>query len=164
VIHSTRPARISPPTAISMSDTVQLPPIQSVTPAASARCITGKFTGSRTITAPGSSRKVEAASIQWPRQPRARSRPCTAWVYSPPCALTSTGSAASASRSCASSTRASDVARPTAGAAPPACEVLKNTGSMSSKSPSARMRSMSTEPTMPRQPMSPTRVMSLTPR
>ena len=41
------------------------------------------------------------------------------------------------------------------GALPPASEVEKNTGSISSKSPSACMRSISTEPTMPRQPTSP---------
>jgi hypothetical protein len=41
------------------------------------------------------------------------------------------------------------------GAAPPALLVLKNTGSMCAKSPSERMRSISTEPTMPRQPTNP---------
>ena len=44
------------------------------------------------------------------------------------------------------------------GAAPPALEVEKNSGSIRSKSRSAVMRSMSTEPTMPRQPTRPTRV------
>jgi hypothetical protein len=39
-----------------------------------------------------------------------------------------------------------------AGALPPALEVEKNTGSIRSKSPSACMRSIRTEPTMPRQP------------
>ena len=43
-----------------------------------------------------------------------------------------------------------------AGALPPALLVVKNTGSMSAKSPSACMRSISTEPTMPRQPTNPT--------
>ena len=47
-------------------------------------------------------------------------------------------------------------ARATLGAAPPAFEVLKNTESKSSKSRSAVMRSISTEPTMPRQPTMPT--------
>ena len=47
-------------------------------------------------------------------------------------------------------------ARPMSGAGPPACEVLKKTGSTRSKSRSARMRSSSTDPTMPRQPMIPT--------
>ena len=42
------------------------------------------------------------------------------------------------------------------GPSAPACEVEKNRGSISAKSPSARMRSTSTEPTMPRQPTSPT--------
>jgi hypothetical protein len=42
-----------------------------------------------------------------------------------------------------------------AGAAPPALLVLKNTGSMWAKSPSACMRSSSTEPTMPRHPTNP---------
>ena len=37
----------------------------------------------------------------------------------------------------------------------PACVVEKNAGSISAKSPSARMRSTSTEPTMPRQPIKP---------
>ena len=46
-------------------------------------------------------------------------------------------------------------ARTIAGAAPPALLVLKNTGSMWAKSPSACMRSISTEPTMPRQPTNP---------
>jgi len=36
--------------------------------------------------------------------------------------------------------------------------VVKNTGSIKSKSCSARMRSISTEPTMPRHPINPTRV------
>jgi hypothetical protein len=45
---------------------------------------------------------------------------------------------------------------PCAGALPPALLVEKNTGSMSAKSPSACMRSISTEPTMPRQPTNPT--------
>ena len=47
-------------------------------------------------------------------------------------------------------------ARATLGAAPPAFDVLKNTESKSSKSRSAVMRSISTEPTMPRQPTMPT--------
>ncbi len=51
-------------------------------------------------------------------------------------------------------------ALPTSGAAAPAWEVVNNTGSMCSKSPSARMRSMSTEPTMPRQPINPTRIIT----
>jgi hypothetical protein len=45
------------------------------------------------------------------------------------------------------------------GAAAPDCEVLKNVGETCSKSRSSRMRSSSTEPTMPRQPMMPTFVM-----
>ena len=40
-----------------------------------------------------------------------------------------------------------------AGACRRRCEVLKNTGSIRAKSPSACMRSISTEPTMPRQPI-----------
>jgi hypothetical protein len=40
-------------------------------------------------------------------------------------------------------------------------EVEKNAGSTRSKSRSARMRSISTEPTMPRQPIIPTRVIEL---
>src|SRR3954469_12033949 len=42
------------------------------------------------------------------------------------------------------------------GPAPPTFEVVKNEASMASKSFSARMRSRSTDPTMPRQPMNPT--------
>jgi hypothetical protein len=44
-----------------------------------------------------------------------------------------------------------------AGKGPPEALVEKNTGSISAKSPSARMRSIRTEPTMPRQPTRPTR-------
>src|SRR3954452_4602538 len=47
---------------------------------------------------------------------------------------------------------------PKFGAFAPACEVVKNTGSIRSKSRSARMRSISTEPTMPRHPINPTHV------
>src|ERR1700759_3156993 len=47
-----------------------------------------------------------------------------------------------------------------AGALPPTALVEKNTGSISAKSPSACIRSISTEPTMPRQPTSPTNAMS----
>src|SRR4051812_21123540 len=43
-----------------------------------------------------------------------------------------------------------------AGALPPALDVEKKTGSTRRKSPSACMRSMRTEPTMPRQPTRPT--------
>src|SRR5450830_860516 len=43
-----------------------------------------------------------------------------------------------------------------AGAAPPVFEVVKNTGSIWAKSPSSRMRCISTEPTIPRQPTKPT--------
>ena len=43
------------------------------------------------------------------------------------------------------------------GALPPALDVLKKTGSISSKSPSARIRSSRTDPTIPRQPTRPTR-------
>src|SRR3569623_2544546 len=49
---------------------------------------------------------------------------------------------------------------PTAGALPPVCEVVKNTGSITSKSRSACMRCISTEPTMPRQPIKPTRIIA----
>ena len=47
-----------------------------------------------------------------------------------------------------------------AGALPPTALVEKNTGSMSAKSPSTYIRSINTEPTMPRQPTSPTNAMS----
>jgi hypothetical protein len=49
------------------------------------------------------------------------------------------------------------------GAAPPAFDVEKNTGSMKSKSRSATIRSMSTEPTMPRQPTNPTNLLTTEP-
>ncbi len=61
----------------------------------------------------------------------------------------------SAARSFASPTFAAPC--PMSGAAAPACVVEKNAGSMSAKSFSARMRSTSTEPTMPRQPIRPVR-------
>ena len=54
----------SPAVAISISDTVQLPPMKLRTPDASARSITSRFTGSSTITASSAMRRVEAASIQ----------------------------------------------------------------------------------------------------
>ena len=60
----------------------------------------------------------------------------------------------SAARSCASFTGGTDL--PTAGAGAPAWDVEKKTGSIRSKSRSSRMRWTSTEPTIPRQPMSPT--------
>ena len=58
---------------MSMQLTVQLPPTQLRPPASSARWITGMFTGSRMMTASSFIRSVEAASIQWPVQPAARS-------------------------------------------------------------------------------------------
>src|SRR5574337_18221 len=45
---------------------------------------------------------------------------------------------------------------PKLGALPPMLEVVKNTGSISGKSFSSRMRCISTEPTMPRHPTKPT--------
>jgi hypothetical protein len=45
------------------------------------------------------------------------------------------------------------------GALPPTFDVVKNTGSMWAKSFSSRMRCISTDPTMPRQPTRPTRFM-----
>src|SRR5574343_2090853 len=50
-----------------------------------------------------------------------------------------------------------------AGAAPPAFEVEKNRGSIRSKSFSSTMRSINTEPTMPRQPTKPTNLLISTP-
>ncbi len=72
-IHSTRPALYSPPTPISIRLTVQLPPMKFLPPLASAFLITGMLTGSSTMTASSSMRSEEAASIQWPFQPAARS-------------------------------------------------------------------------------------------
>jgi hypothetical protein len=66
LIHSTRPALYSAPTPISMQLTVQLPPIQLRPPLDSAFLMTGRFTGSSTMTASSFMRSVEAASIQWP--------------------------------------------------------------------------------------------------
>ncbi len=48
-----------------------------------------------------------------------------------------------------------------AGALPPAALVLKNSGSISSKSPSCCMRSIRTEPTIPRQPTRPTNLLAM---
>ena len=79
-IHSTSPARSKPHTAISMSDTVQLPPMKSLMPRSRAVCITARFTGSSTMTALGVMRNVDAASIQYPCHPAARKRACTAVV------------------------------------------------------------------------------------
>src|SRR6185436_1247741 len=50
---------------------------------------------------------------------------------------------------------------PIAGPSPPICDVVKNTGSIWSKSPSCCMRCISTEPTIPRQPTKPTRLISI---
>src|SRR5687768_2180017 len=47
-----------------------------------------------------------------------------------------------------------------AGALPPTCEVVKKVGSTTSKSRSACMRCISTEPTIPRHPTKPTRNIS----
>ena len=64
VIHSTSPARNSPPSAIIISETVQLPPMKSRTPARSPASITSRLTGSRMMTASSFMRSAEAASIQ----------------------------------------------------------------------------------------------------
>ncbi|MCY1519491.1 hypothetical protein D9M68_542440 [compost metagenome] len=58
---------------MSMQLTVQLPPTQFLPPLASAFWITGRLTGSSTMIASSFMRSVEAASIQWPFQPAARS-------------------------------------------------------------------------------------------
>ncbi len=63
-----------------MQLTVQLPPIQLLPPWARAFWITGMFTGSSTMTASSCMRRAEAASIQWPFQPAARSLGNTSWV------------------------------------------------------------------------------------
>ena len=80
VAHSTSPLRNSPPRPMSMHETVQLPPTKSFTPRSRAASMTSRLTGSSTITASSSMRSVEAASIQMPSQPAARSFPCTAVV------------------------------------------------------------------------------------
>ena len=48
------------------------------------------------------------------------------------------------------------VSRPMLGPLPPTCDVEKNCASMREKSCSASIRSIKTEPTIPRQPMMPT--------
>ncbi|MNT69182.1 hypothetical protein D3C72_2074820 [compost metagenome] len=80
LIHSTSPALYSAPTPISMQLTVQLPPIQSLPPLARAFWMTGMLTGSSTMTAFFSMRRDDAASIQWPVQPAARSLGYTSLV------------------------------------------------------------------------------------
>src|SRR4029453_11343487 len=75
-------------------------------------------------------------------------------VYSPPWHEIRTSMAASSRRSLASLTEG--VRLPISGAAAPAWDVEKKTGSTRSKSRSSRMRCTRTEPTMPRQPMMPT--------
>ncbi|MDT4865683.1 hypothetical protein FQZ97_1005010 [compost metagenome] len=62
-----------------------------------------------------------------------------------------------AAMSCASCSVVSFFAM--AGALPPALEVEKNRGSIRSKSFSSTMRSINTEPTMPRQPTKPTNLL-----
>src|SRR6185295_16355535 len=49
---------------------------------------------------------------------------------------------------------------PTSGPGTPTCDVEKNVGSMTAKSRSAFIRSMRTDPTIPRQPIKPTRFMA----
>ena len=66
--------------AISIRLTVQLPPIQLRPPWASAWSITWRLTGSRMMTASSAMRSDEAASIQWPFQPAARSLGYTSLV------------------------------------------------------------------------------------
>ena len=88
--------------------------------AASAASITGRLTGSRMITVSSFRRSCDAASIQWPRQPRARSFGCTASVYSPPWQEMRMSQRASASRSFASPTVAAPCARRRAPRRPPA--------------------------------------------
>src|SRR6266550_4328745 len=51
-------------------------------------------------------------------------------------------------------------APPVFGPAPPTFDVVKNTGSNCAKSPSSCIRCMRTEPTIPRQPIKPTRFTS----
>jgi hypothetical protein len=53
--------------------------------------------------------------------------------------------------------------RPMSGPLPPGFEVVKNTGSMWSKSRSSCMRPISTDPTIPRQPINPTFIMFVFP-
>ena len=63
-----------------MQETVQLPPMKSFVPFARAASMTPRFTGSSAITEVSAMRRVEAASIQMPSQPAARSFGYTACV------------------------------------------------------------------------------------
>ena len=53
---------------------------------------------------------------------------------------------------------------PMSGPLPPGLEVVKNTGSTRSKSRSSFIRPISTEPTMPRQPIRPTFIIVFSPK
>ena len=68
-----------PPKPMSIKLTVQLPPIQFLPPLPNEASITLRLTGSKMITASSAMRRLEAASIQWPFQPAARSWGYTAW-------------------------------------------------------------------------------------
>ena len=63
-----------------MQDTVQLPPMKSFTPLARPASMTSRLIGSSTMMESSFMRSVEAASIQWPSQPRLRSSPWTCLV------------------------------------------------------------------------------------
>ena len=64
VIHSISSRWNSPAMPISIRLTVQLPPMKSLVPRATASWISGMFTGSRMITASSFMRSALAASIQ----------------------------------------------------------------------------------------------------
>ena len=117
-----------------------------------------RLMGSRTNVVSESMRNALAASIQMPRQPRDRSVGYTDFVYSPPWHVRRTSNWANVSVFRAS--RSTVDPSPTSGPGPPGLDVEKNDTSKSSKSPSACIRSINTEPTMPLQPINPVRICS----
>ena len=144
-----RPAR-----AISMMLVVQLPPTKVWMPRSRSRSITSRFTGSRMMQALGSWRRVDAESIQYPFQPEARSLSYTEVVYPPPWQVTMMSISFSRSRFPASRRTPQSVPAKS-GAFCPAWEVEKKCDSKPTKSCSSTMRFISTEPTIPRQPIKP---------
>ncbi len=80
VPHSTRLFLKRPPRPISMQETVQLPPMKSFTPPDRPASMTSRLMGSNTMIESSFMRRVEAASIHRPSQPRLRSSPWTCLV------------------------------------------------------------------------------------
>ena len=63
-----------------MQETVQLPPMKSLVPLARPLSMTSRLIGSSTMIESSFIRRVDAASIQRPSQPRLRSSPWTCLV------------------------------------------------------------------------------------